>query len=64
MHLLRNKTEVVAIMTDFISLISTQFNSKIKFIRSDNAQELCEGDMKILLKKHVIFHQTSCSDTP
>ena len=32
-------------------------------MRSDNAMELCEGDLKKFFTKHGILHQTSCTET-
>ena len=63
-HLLKYRTDVVTVMTNFFFYIHTQFNAKILCVRSDNAKELIEDDMKLLLLKFGIYHQTSCADTP
>ena len=64
-HLLKYRTNVMVVMTNFFScIIHTQFNAKVSCVWSDNAKELIEGDMKLLLLKFGIHHQTSCADTP
>ena len=35
-----------------------------KTIRTDNATELCEGNMLVLFRELGIEHQRSCRDTP
>lgn len=63
-HLLKCKNDVVSVITSFLEMVETQFNTKVLCVRSDNALELCEGDMKLLLLNKGIIHQTSCSRTP
>jgi len=60
-YMLRNKNEVSVVFPSFIKLVSTQFNAKIKAIRSDNAPELAFTD---LIKEHGMLHQFSCTYTP
>ena len=45
-------------------MIETQFGFQIKQIRSDNALELTEGDMKLFFRNKGIVNQTSCAGTP
>ncbi|XP_021862985.2 uncharacterized protein [Spinacia oleracea] len=47
-HLMRNKTDSVKIMTDFLLYVENQFGSTVKSVRSDNAPDLTEGAMKEL----------------
>ena len=42
-------------------MVETQFNAKIKCIRSDNGTEFI---MKDFFKSKGILHQLSCVDTP
>ncbi|XP_056692153.1 uncharacterized protein [Spinacia oleracea] len=45
-HLLKSKSDAVSVIISFLNMVETQFSSKVLCIRSDNALELCEGDMK------------------
>jgi hypothetical protein len=47
-----------------VNYIETQFHTHVKFIRTDNAKELCEGDMLQFYLQKGIYHQRSCSHTP
>lgn len=60
-YLLENKNHVSSIFPDFIQLIETQYQKKIKAIRSDNAPELA---FTSLLKTKGIIHYFSCTYTP
>ena len=62
--LMRNKTDVVNIISDFLVFIKTQYSSLVLCIRSDNAKELCEGDILLVYRKYGIKHQRSCPNTP
>lgn len=63
-HLLKFKSDVVPILQSFCQYVLTQFNVKILCVKSDNAKELGEGDMKQIYASLGIIHQTSCSHTP
>lgn len=63
-HMLKDRTECVKVMMDFISHVQTQYKAQIVKIRSDNTSELCLGQMRELFLKKGILHQTSCSPTP
>lgn len=43
--MLRNKNDASKVFPAFITLISTQFQTKIKAIRTDNALELAFTDL-------------------
>lgn len=52
-------------MSQFLTYVDTKFNTKVLAIRSNNAPNLCEGDMKsFFLRKGIIIHSTSCPNTP
>lgn len=60
-YMLRNKSDVLHQFPAFIKYVSTQYNAKIKMIRTDNALELAFKD---LIEKHGMIHQYSCPYTP
>lgn len=61
---MQSKTNVVPILKSIVSYAHTQFNTKVKTIRTDNALELCEGYAKEYYTQNGIEHQTSIRDTP
>lgn len=46
------------------AFIQNQFHKCVKAVRSDNAKELCDGNMLVLFYKLGIEHQKSCAYTP
>lgn len=60
-YLMIGKHEVGHLIRNFYSLIKTQFNKKIKILRSDNGQEFLS--LRSFFDKKGILHQTSCVDT-
>ncbi|XP_010495376.1 PREDICTED: uncharacterized protein LOC104772464 [Camelina sativa] len=60
-YLLHNKSEVSVKFPLFLKLVETQYHTKVKKIRTDNAPELAFTD---LVNKHGIIHQYSCAYTP
>jgi len=59
--LLKQKSEVVKILKNFVTFIQTQFETTIKTIRSDNGSEFF---MTNFFANKGIVHQTSCVNTP
>ena len=59
--LLKHKSETQFLFPKFASMVSTQFDSKIKTIRSDNGTEFF---LKQFFHSNGILHQLSCVDTP
>lgn len=55
------KYEVGHLIQKFCVMINTQFNKKVKILRSDNGQEFV---LKSFYAKNGMIHQTSCVDTP
>lgn len=51
-------------MLKFEEYVITQFNGKLKVIRSDNALEFADKECKEHFSKRGIMHQTSCPYTP
>ncbi|KAL4376695.1 hypothetical protein GQ457_02G014510 [Hibiscus cannabinus] len=58
---MRFKSDARTLIVDFYNLIETQFSTKIKCFRTDNAKEF---DMADFYKMKGIVHQTSCVHTP
>lgn len=63
-YLLKEKSEVSQLVKDLCSMVNTQFDTKVKIIRSDNGREFTSGTMKSFYREQGIVHQTSCMDTP
>lgn len=63
-HLMKSKLDSVSIIQTFLQFVKTQFNSTVKIVRTDNALELCHGQILHVYHTYGILHQTSCSATP
>ena len=61
---MKHKTEFITMLEQLIKFIKNQFKSNVKFVRIDNAKELCQGPMARLYHEHGIIHQKSCTETP
>jgi len=59
---LKQKSEVVKILKNFVVFSQTQFETAIKGIRSDNETEFFMTNFFFINKG--IIHQTSCVNTP
>ena len=57
----KSKADVVTILTQFFSLILTQFDKKIKYFWSDNALEL---DFYDFFRSQGVVYFHSCIATP
>ena len=64
MYLLKYKSQCVTFLQNFLLYVENQFHAHVKTIRSDNAKELCEGDVVQLFLAKGIHHQKSCTQTP
>lgn len=58
------KSDVPVLLRDFIVMVHTQFNKKIKMFRSYNGGEFFNSTCKELFQSHEILHQSSCPYTP
>ena len=59
------KDEAVSLLKSFVNMARTQFEAKVKVIRSDNALELSKSyEVLELFANTGITHQTSCVQTP
>ncbi|XP_071741905.1 uncharacterized protein [Rutidosis leptorrhynchoides] len=62
-YLLKYKDEVFDNFICFVSLLSNQFNKKVKMIRNDNGTEFVNNQMKDFLNKNGIFLLTTIAYT-
>ena len=60
-YLLKHKSETQSLFPKFATMVSTQFDCKIKTIRSDNRTDFF---LKAFFHSNGILHQLSCVDTP
>ena len=63
LFLLKYKNQCVRFLTHFVSFVQNQFNSSVKTIRTDNAKELCEGDIWTFYQQKG-FYIKDLVDTP
>jgi Integrase core domain/GAG-pre-integrase domain len=64
LYLLRSKDEVLECFKGFHKMVETQFEKKIKVLRSDNGTEYTNRAMHCFLRDNDIVHQTTCVSTP
>lgn len=64
MFLFAHKSQVPGLLKNFLSYVTTQFNTSVKMLRSDNDTEFTNHDITSFLASHGILHQTSCVKTP
>ncbi|RVX02008.1 Retrovirus-related Pol polyprotein from transposon RE1 [Vitis vinifera] len=62
--LMKTKDEVNLLFQNFHKMIETQYNAKVRVLRSDNGGEYQSFDLQKYLEGHDIIHQTTCSNTP
>ncbi|RVW35673.1 Retrovirus-related Pol polyprotein from transposon TNT 1-94 [Vitis vinifera] len=62
--LMKTKDEVNLLFQKFHKMIETQYNAKVRVLRSDNGGEYQSYDLQKYLEGHGIIHQTTCSNTP
>lgn len=60
-HLMKFKSETKQILQSFIRMVGTQFNSKVKQVRTDNGMEFHMPDF---FNTHGILPQKTCAYTP
>src|SRR5436189_6446533 len=64
LYLLQQKSEVTKCFQYFNSYVRTQFDKRIKVLRSDNGGEYTNKKFGAYLSSQKIQHQTTCPDTP
>lgn len=59
-HLISHKSNAFTMLQAFINLVETQFETKVKCIRSDNGMEFSDTNAAQYYKDKGIIHQLSC----
>lgn len=62
--LMKSKSEVNLLFQKFHKMICTQYNVKVRVLRSDNGGEYLSSEFRQYLEAQGIVHQTTCPDTP
>ena len=60
-YLMKLKSDVLFVFPNFLTMIENKFNTRVKFVRSDNAHEL---SFTIFSNKRVFFSFYSFPETP
>ncbi|GJZ31680.1 retrovirus-related pol polyprotein from transposon TNT 1-94 [Tanacetum coccineum] len=63
-YLMVHKSDALEVIKAFLKFVELQFNTKVKYIRSDNALEFVKGPCALYLADQGIEHQTTCIDRP
>lgn len=63
-YLMKHKLEVSKIFQCFHTMVQTQFQNKIRMLRSDIGRECYNYALSSYFQQHGIIHQISCVDTP
>ena len=64
LFLLKEKTEVTSNIKNLCKLIKRQFREDVKGIRTDNARDFLNNELREFLESEGIKHETSCPYTP
>ena len=62
-YLLCDRSEVVTIVTHFITEVITQYSTTPKILRTDNALEFVQASLRTFCADHGIIHQITCPHT-
>ncbi|KAF3771649.1 Retrovirus-related Pol polyprotein from transposon TNT 1-94 [Nymphaea thermarum] len=63
-YLLKERSEVPAVVKNFVAFVETQFQTSVQAFRTDNAREYVSQSLDDFLRGKGIVHETSCSYTP
>ncbi|XP_071708051.1 uncharacterized protein [Rutidosis leptorrhynchoides] len=63
-YMLKSKEDVFDNLTNFVNMILTQFDKRVKIVRSDNGTEFVNNQLKHFFDTKGIIHQTSIAYTP
>lgn len=64
LFLLKLKFDMCVVLKQFLSYVFTQFEQKVKIIKSDNGTEFVNFVRASMFEQLGILHQTSCVYTP
>lgn len=64
LYLMKHKNEVARIFKAFHTMVTTQFSSKLKVLRSDNGGEFVNRELQDYFCNHGLYYETSCARTP
>jgi hypothetical protein len=59
-YLMKAKSVVFSCFQSFHKIVCTQFDAKVKNLRTDNGTEYIDCGFQAYLDSHEILHQTSC----
>ncbi|CAN1152028.1 Retrovirus-related Pol polyprotein from transposon TNT 1-94, partial [Linum perenne] len=62
--LMKEKSDTTRVFQNFYTMIETQFQTKVKVLRTDNARDYFNSALGSFLSTHGIIHSSSCVDTP
>lgn len=63
-YLSQHKSQTSSIFESFINMVQTQFNTKLKNVRTNNSNEFLSINFLTLLTRNGIIHQKNCMYTP
>ncbi|KAL0400307.1 UNVERIFIED_CONTAM: Retrovirus-related Pol polyprotein from transposon RE1 [Sesamum radiatum] len=63
-YLMHHKSQTTSILSSFLIKIPTQFDAKVRTLRTDNGSEFLSTSCQTLIQNHGIEHQRSCIYTP
>ena len=64
LFLMKTKDEVNLSFQNFHKMIETQYNAKVRVLRSNNGGEYQSSNIQKYLEEHGIIHHTTCFNTP
>ncbi|KAL2236839.1 UNVERIFIED_CONTAM: Retrovirus-related Pol polyprotein from transposon RE1 [Sesamum indicum] len=62
--LMKHKSQTMSFIEGFYQMVLTQFNKKIKIIRTDNGSEFVGDKCQSFIRNHGIIHQRTCVYSP
>lgn len=63
-YFLKNKSEAVDKLNNFLKLVNNQFGRQVKTLKSDNGKEIKNTESRKILEELGIFHERSAKYTP
>lgn len=63
-YLMQSKFDIFRLLTQFFTMINTQFSLKVKVIRTDNALDFFKHECASLFASLGVLHQSSCPFIP